>query len=185
MRNTAIFLAGVILLLFANAATACPQASGPAQGQTQGRGPSTPEERKRFVNVAHKVIKSPLDDSLKSEVKWALKWIEDIPDINVTPCSAPLGDLVSSGNRYAARIFSIYVLAMGLFLIEQPGKSSDPVAQYLAGVEGALKAYKAVLRGDPEASSEDLDDLLQRQSAGKLEEFVRSAAKECGNSTGS
>ncbi len=155
-----------ILCLLVSTVFLCLLAGAQTQPQEkEKRSPSTPEER------------------LKSEIKWALQWLSDIPDVNVDPCPAPLGELAGSGNRYSARIFGIYVLSMGAFVIEHPDKSKDVNAQYMAGVDGALKAYKAILRSDSEASSEDLDDLLQRQATGKLDEFIQAAAKVCSAST--
>lgn len=148
-------------------------------GAQDKRGPSTPEERKRFVSVTSKLIQSPLDAALNDEAKWALQWLGDIPDINVTPCPTPLGDLPASDYRYAARIFSIYVMSMGVYVIEHPAKTEDDAPQYLAGVEAALKAYKAILKTKPAASSEELEDLLEKQSSGKLEAFVKAASRGC------
>ena len=172
MRKIFCLLFSIVFLCLLAGAQTQPQ-------EKEKRSPSTPEERKRFLAVAHKIVKSPLDDSLKSEIKWALQWLSDIPDVNVDPCPAPLGELAASGNRYSARIFGIYVLSMGAFVIEHPDKSKDTNAQYMAGVDAALKAYKAILRTDSEASSEDLDDLLQKQATGKLDEFIQTAGKVC------
>ena len=169
-----IFLTAIFLTLLAGAQVAAAQDQGKDK-----RAPSTPEERKRFVNLTSKLIKSPLDEGLKDDAKWALQWLSDVPDVNVTPCPSPLGDLVPSDYRHAARIFSIYVLAMGVYAIEHPEKAEDETPQYLAGVEGALKAYKAILKSKPGATSEDLDDLLAKQQSGKLEAFVKTASQEC------
>jgi ADP-ribosylglycohydrolase len=99
--------------------------------------------------------------------------------VNVTPCPFPLGDLVPSDYLHRARIFSIYVLSMGVYAIEHPEKTTDETAQYVAGVEGALKAYQAILKNKASARSEDLDDLLEKQGNGKLAEFVKTASHDC------
>jgi hypothetical protein len=46
-------------------------------------------------------------------------------------------------------------------------------------VEGALKAYQAILKNKASARSEDLDDLLEKQGNGKLAEFVKTASQDC------
>ncbi|HWZ45207.1 MAG TPA: hypothetical protein VNW97_17170 [Candidatus Saccharimonadales bacterium] len=168
MRKTlTILLTAIFLTLLAGAQ------------EKEKRGPSTPDERKRFVDLTGKLIKSPLDESLKDEAKWALQWLSDVPDVNVNPCPLPLGDMVPSDYKHAARIFSIYVLAMGVYAIEHPKKSEDETPQYLAGVEAALSAYKSILKSKPGANSEDLDNLLAKQQSGKLEAFVKTAGQEC------
>src|SRR5579864_180963 len=51
------------------------------------RAPSTAEERQRFVALTHKLEQNPLDKSLYKEKIWATKFLEDVPDINVTICA--------------------------------------------------------------------------------------------------
>jgi hypothetical protein len=151
----------------------------PQDQQDQKRGPSTPEERKRFLTVVHKLEKTPLDPTLNSEVTWALKWLQDIPDINVTMCFAPLGDLPKEEYRYNSRIRGQFVLGMGAYLIEHPQKAADNSATYIAGVESALKAYKSILKSKPESKSHALDDLVAKQDEGNLADFIRDASKNC------
>lgn len=143
------------------------------------RGPSTAEERARFVALTHKLEQTPLDKSLYPEKKWALQWIDDIPDINVTPCLTILGeDFLVSRYKYAANVQVQVIFGNVVFLIEHPDKKNDAAAQYTAGVESALKTYKSILRADPVISKE-LEDLLQKQAQGKLSEFVKQSSKEC------
>lgn len=105
--------------------------------------------------------------------------MQDIPDINVTLCFAPLGHFVIEENRYDSRIRGQFVLGMGAFLVEHPQKAADNVAVYLAGVESALKAYRSILKSNPEAKSHTLDELVGKQDEGGLEDFVRDASKAC------
>jgi hypothetical protein len=150
------------------------------------RGPSTPEERQRFVALTHKLEQTPLDKSLYAEKEWALEWINDIPDINVTICPTVFGeDFLASRYRYASNLMYQVVFGNVVFLIEHPDKANDHVSQYTAGVESALKAYKSILRADPMVSR-TMEDLLQKQSQGKLADFVRESSKDCtsGGQTG-
>jgi len=143
------------------------------------RAPSTPGERQRFVDLTRKLEQNPLDKSLYAEKKWALKWIEDIPDINVTPCPTVLGlDLIASRYRYGSQLMYQVLFGNVVFLIEHPDKKNDSVAQYTAGVESALRAYKGILRADP-VVSRTMEELLQKQSQGKLADFVKASSKEC------
>jgi len=159
--------AGLLLLVMCAAAAA-----------QQQRGPSTPEERARFVQVAHKVEANPLDPALKADVRWALKWISDVPDIDVSLCPAPLGGLIGSHSKYEAALFGDYALALGAFVIEHPEKAKDDAAVNLAGVTSALKAYQAILKQDPKATSAALEDLLKKQAKGELGDFVQKATQE-------
>lgn len=147
--------------------------------QAPKRAPSTPEERKRFVAIVHKLEQSPLDQSLNSEVDWALHWLQDIPDINVSVCPLPLGTLTQENYEYKTRLSVLFVLAMGAYLVDHPQKAADTVSQYLAGAQSALRAYKAILKAKPQAKSRSMDELVAKEAEGQLEDFVRDVAKLC------
>jgi hypothetical protein len=142
--------------------------------------PSTPEERARLVTVTHKLESNPLDASLRPEREWAFKWLTQVPDITVGICPSTLGDYHKY--KYSAEITTQLMLSGAEFVIQNPGKAKDQLAQYLASAEGALRAYSSILQQDPKAKSKALDEALQKQSEGKLRDYVEDAAnKSCRN----
>src|SRR5262245_9704359 len=164
----------LLLVVMALSLLAC------AQDQPEPkRGPSTPEERKRYLAIVAKFEKSPLDPGLIRDIDWARQWLEDIPDVNVTICPTPLGRLLLENYEYKSRIGVQFTLAMGAYLIEHPEKASDTVSQYMAGVQSALRMYKAILKAKPEAKSKAMEDLLDKQADGTLNDFIRQAGKLC------
>ena len=171
MRKT--LTAGLLLLVATLAAFAQTQAP-------PTRGPSTAEERKRFVAIAHKMEDAPLDRTLRKERDWALRWLIAIPDINVDACYTPeiLKGFANSQYRYIAEVNGQYSFSMAVFMIEHPDKAKDAAATNTAGAEGAVKAYRAILRSDPEAQSRVLEDLSARQREGKLADLVKEATKQ-------
>lgn len=147
----------------------------PGHGQAT-RGPSTPEETARFVAIAQKLEQSPLDPGLRPEREWALLWLIQVPDVNVKLCTAPLGDFMKKKYKYSTEIVAQLTFSSGQFIIEHPDQAKDVNAQYVAGVEGALRAYQSILRAKPDAKSKELDELLQKQTQGTLTEYVHEAA---------
>lgn len=156
---------------------------GLAQTQDQPkRGPSTPQERQRFLAIDHKMEQNPLDPSLRKEREWAVHWIIDIPDINVNPCPELLGNFMESHYRYKAEINGQVAFSMAAFMIEHPDKVGDIVATNTAALEGALKAYRSILRIEPTAQSQFMEALAEQESDGKLTEYVRELVKRgCDN----
>ena len=145
------------------------------------RAPSTAEERQRFLSLTRKLEQNPLDKSLYDEKKWAKKWLEDVPDINVNIC-APLlfgVDFVREQNRYTPQLSYQATFGSAAYIIEHPDRKGDTEAQFVAGVESALKSYGAMVKNDPRAKSKALDDLLEKQKQGKLADFVHAAGKAC------
>lgn len=141
----------------------------PAAAQ-QKRGPSTPEERDRAVQIAHKLEANPLDDSLQSDRAWLLQWATEVPDVNVAICAG--GGEFKKKYKYGPQLTFQKLASQVAFVIERPDQAQDRVAQELAGVQGALNAYQAILKANPKTHSEYWDDLLRRQSAGTLKDFV-------------
>jgi hypothetical protein len=145
------------------------------------RAPSTAQERQRFVSLTRKLEQNPLDKSLYEDKKWAKQWLEDVPDINVNICAPLLFGMqfVLEQNQYTPQLSYQATFGSAAYIIEHPDKAGDTAAQFVAGVESALKAYSAIVKSDPQARSRALDSLLETQKQGKLAEFVHDASKSC------
>ena len=144
-----------------------------------GKKRSSPEDLQRFVAVTRSLEQAPLDEKLQRDRQWALAWLVEAPDVSVTVCTDALKGLYQSEYPHSAEIVLQDSLAMGAFAIEQPDKANDPEAQQLAGVEGALSAYRSILRDKPDAKSPFLDKLIETQTQGGLPDHVRQAVAEC------
>ena len=90
-------------------------------------------------------------------------------------CPARLNEFNGMRYAYAHTITRQYMLASGAFQLENPDKGADGKATALAAVESVLKTYQAILKQRPDAKAKPLDDLLQKQSQGKLND----ALKQC------
>ena len=118
----------------------------PTQIGAQQRGPSTPEERARAVQTAKSLQADPLAPNLQGDREWLVKWLIEIPDISVKMCSTFLGDLGDSKSGYPGAVIATMLASEAAFVIEHPEKAKDVEAIYLAGVDGALHGYEAILR---------------------------------------
>lgn len=139
------------------------------------QGTSTPEERAQWVAITHKLESSPLDDSVNKQGETALNQVSNAHDIHVPLCPALLTEFSGMKYVYAHTITRQYMLASTAFLIESPDKATDTKALNLAAVESVLKTYSAILQEKPAAKAKPLDDLLKKQSQGKLQD----ALKQC------
>lgn len=136
---------------------------------------STPEERAQWAEVTHKLESAPLDDIVNKQGEAALKRLSDVHDVHVLLCPALLNEFNGMKYAYAHTITRQYMLASGAFQIENPDKAGDGKATALAAVESVLKTYQAILKQKPDAKAKPLDDLLKKQSQGKLND----AMKQC------
>ena len=163
MRNNYLILVLVVGVLFTFTARVSAQDA------------STPEERAQWVEVTHKLESAPLDDSVNKQGEAVFKRLSDVHDVHVLLCPALLTEFNGMKYAYAHTITRQYMMASGAFQIENPDKVADAKATTLAAVESVLKTYQAILKQKPDAKAKQLDDLLKKQSQGKLND----ALKQC------
>ncbi len=145
------------------------------------RGPSTPAERKKAIELTRKLEKQPLARSSNQDRAWLIEFIVEAPDFEVKSCSGPLDVLVKEEEGPYARILYIQsVFGMAAFLFENPKKSDDWAAVQTAGIESTLRAYEAVLKADPDARWKELDRLLAARGKGRLRALVEKEMAKCG-----
>ena len=147
----------------------------------RARGPSTPEERTRFVEITHKLEKDPLDHGLDPDRDWAMRWLIEVPDVGATVCTAVLGDFMKEKKyKFSGEIVRQLAFSSAAFTIESTAQAGEKLSEYEAGVKGALATYQAILRVQSDAHSKNLDNLLRKQANGRLLDFIRdAAAKGC------
>jgi hypothetical protein len=152
---------------------------GAPSAHAQKRGPSTPEERRRAVEMATFLEQSPLDKDAKKYRAALLYFLAEVPDISVTLCTNVLGETKRIKGDYEAEMVGQLAYSQAKFVIENPDRAKDDFAVYLAGVEGVLRTWQAVKAAKPKAKFPLMDELLQKQQAGALAEHVKAGMAGC------
>src|SRR5580700_10047439 len=147
--------------------------------QPPQRGPSTAEERARAVKVAHELEDDPLAKDAKDNREWVVQWIVDIPDITVNVCFDYFGKMPNPPKGHSKEIVRQMIISSAAFMIEHPDKAKDEQAVATAGLLGSLKAYQAILKGDPDARWPYVDKIVQMRDQGKLDDFVSDTRRKC------
>ena len=145
----------------------------------QKRGPSTPEERARAVEMATFLETMPLAKEAKDYRAKLLFFLAEVPDITVKLCTNVLGESKRVKGDYDSELVGQMAYSQAKFVIEHPNKAQDDVAVYLAGVEGVLRTWQAIKTAKPKAKFPLMDELLQKQQAGTLAEYVNSGMSGC------
>jgi hypothetical membrane protein len=144
----------------------------------QARGPSTPEERAKVVELARALEREPLAENAAVSRQWLREWIADVPDIRFKVCADLLGHGLGHNYPYSHEV-NLQVLFSGAALaLEDQGKARHDAAVYTAGVEGALRVYEALVKSKPDAKSAFLDDLVAKRDQGQLFNYVGKLAGE-------
>lgn len=150
----------------------------PALAQT-ARGPSTPEEHARVVQLAAVSDKDPVAAMTSSEGRWFEKWADDVPDYQFGPDSGAYWMATGAAKGDLKRVVRFHhTLSTAAFQVQhkiadprkKPGESE---ATTLAGVEGLLRAYESLLAKRPENRSEQLDQAIALRDKGQLAAFVK------------
>ena len=145
----------------------------------QKRGASTPEERKRAVEMAIFLEQNPLAKEAKEYRAALLYFLVEVPDITVKLCTSILGESKRIKGDYEAELVGQLAYSQAKFIIENPDKAQDDAAVYLAGVEGVLRTWQAIKAAKPKAKFKLMDELLEKQQAGTLAEYVRANMSGC------
>jgi hypothetical protein len=151
----------------------CALLAAPVAAIAVDRGPSTPEERKQALEYIHDLQVNPLGSKALDERRWLLKWLADIPDVTVHMCAIILDKMPKGDKKDSASIFFAETISQAAFLIQNPDKQDDRLAEYQAGVEGALRVYEVLLKANPKDRQPFLDDLIERRDAGTLAQWVK------------
>ena len=141
------------------------------------RGPSTPEERATAVKATRLLESDPFHKDAKKIREWFLHFLIEVPDISVSICTDYLSPLYGTKdkNNEAELAFQM-TFARAAFMIEHPDQANDKVAVNMAGLEGTLKMYEAVLKSKPKAKIDFLDQLLGKREKGELRAYVEDIA---------
>jgi len=143
------------------------------------RGPSTAAERERAVRLAHMLETEPLGKKADEARRWLAEWIQQIPDITVPVCRTLLAPVPDS-MKHADEIRDQMIYSSAAFMIEHPERGDDDLAIYLAGVNGALHVYAAIVERNPRMRLPLMDGLLEKRELGELEGWVGDGMASCG-----
>jgi hypothetical protein len=160
LRNLSAVLVGCVLL------------AAPVAAIAADRGPSTPEERKQALEYIQHFEADPLNPNLQPEKEWLTLWMIQVPDIHVKVCM--ILDKLPKGNKKDSQaLFNAMFFSQIAFVLQNPDKQNDDLAQYQAGVEGALRIYEVLIKANPKDRQPYLDDLVQKREAATLAQWVK------------
>jgi len=144
-------------------------------------GVSSPEERKRIVELSKAYESDVLAPDAKERATEIVKWWTDAPDLTVNWCASLLSGEKPASKDLAGAMVVEGIASAGVFVIENPVRASDSRATWIAGLEGIVRAYKQVLAKHEGSKDAFLDKLSDLQAAGKLGEYVDAHSAGCGD----
>ena len=143
-----------------------------------GRGLSTPEERAKAIRIARLLEQDPLAKDAPGNRQWLMNWIIEIPDIRFKSCLGLLSPGVGKHYRYSTEVNQQLIFSSAAYRLEHPDHLRDDTGAYIAGVEGALRAYEMLVKSRPDAKIAFLDDLVAKRDHGELADHIVKLADE-------
>jgi hypothetical protein len=151
----------------------CALLAAPASAIAADRGPSTFEERKQALDYIQHFMADPVGPNALHERQWVIEWVIEVPDVHVSFCSTILDKMNKSDKKDGPALLAAMLMAQTEFAMQHPEMQTNHLAEYQAGVEGALKVYELLLKSNPKDRQPYLDGLIQRRDAGTLAQFIQ------------
>ncbi len=133
--------------------------------RAQKRGASTPQERAAIVEVALKLQETPLDRAVQDQRDSLLMVLVDAPDLQVATCADEMPWLKGK-YKYTNDLMLVHLFSSVAYVIRVGQK--DEKTAHLAGLQGAIKAYQAIVQRDPKARWQPMEDLVSKHNRGEL-----------------
>jgi hypothetical protein len=153
------------LLLIAGAASAA-------------RGPSTPEERKKAIELVELLETEPASPAAAEARQWLTTFISEVPDLTVKQCMS----LVAPATERAAirpELMSQHVFSGAGYLLRNPGTAAGGTDTLTAALVGTVRAYRVWKQADASVAHPRLEQLAELEAKGQLETYVRAAGRNC------
>ena len=148
------------------------------------RGPSTPEERAKVIELTRMLERDPLNENADAIRQWLRQWMIEVPEIRFHVCNELLSHGLGENYPYSREINLQTILSGAVFTLEHQDKARDDVGAYIAGVEGSLRMYEVLAKSRPDARSAFLDGLVAMRDRGELaKDVAKLAAEKCPKST--
>jgi len=137
----------------------------PSRSQKEG-------DQQRLIAAARFLEEKPLEKNSKDIRRWAITWIIQTDKVSVKPCTLILRG-VEEKYKYSSELFGQYTIGMAAFELANPDKASDEDAVQLAGLEGSINSYQAMLKAQSKAQNDFMDELVAKRGNGTLAEYVK------------
>jgi len=172
MRPRSLFHGIAPLLLLSTTLTLSPACAD------EPRGPSTPEERQHALELVEMLETTPDAPEAKDARSWLVIWLSSVPDLTVNFCLDPLGtpqelEPVPSDLKVQA------AFSQAAYQIRHPDADPEGVDVFVAGVEGVLRAYRALREKGKSPIFAPYEALARDAAAGRLRRTIASRLGGC------
>jgi hypothetical protein len=142
------------------------------------RGPSTPEEMARAVELVQLLESEPWTDEATDARAWLKKFIVEIPDLTIKHCVNLFGSKQEREGIPESLLFQPTFSSLA-FRLENPREGAGSTATFLAGLEGALRSYDAFEKHGSLEPVKRFEYLRELRENGQLESYVRGKGRNC------
>jgi hypothetical protein len=141
--------------------------------------------RRRFYGMMLDTIEmlemEPLSEYAQEARSHVTIWIWNDPDmkLKIRYCASYLDPYLEKYTRYMTEIYAQSLYGQAAFMVKYPEYEDDDYLVLRAGLVASLRVYQSIVSTEPEERDEYMEDLIDKYSDGKLDEFVRQHMEEC------
>ena len=152
--------------------------SASAQTPSPPRGPSTEPERADALRLVDLLETSPTAAEASTARQNLILWLGQIPDLEVKFCTAILGTAKEVESLPTALALQP-MLSQAAFMIRNPQLSPGSLEVYVAGLDGAIRAYEAMKLAGGTQELPLFEDLKRERARGRLIDVVQARIARC------
>jgi hypothetical protein len=165
-------------LLVAAVCGAPPSPAAAAEPAKPTRGPSTEKERLEGLRLVELLETSPTAAEAPAARQTLVVWLGEVPDLEIRFCSAVLGT-AKELEAIPPGLALQPALSQAAYQIRHPQARPGDLEVYIAGVEGALRAYEAMRTAGGTEPLPLFESLRTERSRGRLLDVVQARIKNC------
>jgi hypothetical protein len=108
----------------------------------QARGPSTPEERAKVIELTRMLERDPLNENANATRQWLRDWTIEVPEIRFHVCNQLLSNGLGENYPYSREINLQTILSGAVFTLEHQDKRRDDVGAMLRASKGLCECTR-------------------------------------------
>jgi hypothetical protein len=152
--------------------------AAPTWAAQKQRGPSTEEERQKALAIIDALEANPWAPEAEEARIALVRWLTEVPDFVVDICLSTLGE-AKVVEKLPKELALQQLLSQAGFQLRHPELDRKSTQVFVAGVEGALRAYRVSRASGAVAKVEAFEELEQARAEGALEALVAERVRNC------
>ncbi|HET7127134.1 MAG TPA: hypothetical protein VFI26_08605 [Lysobacter sp.] len=127
----------------------------------------------KVIGVTKFLESQPLDPAAPGLRSLMIDWEDKAKEVVDYVCADVLDPIPSESVPHSSELLVQFIFGSAAHQLSNPEDKGALVPSQIAGIRSMLKAYQGFLAADPKARIPRLDELIQKESTGSLEDYLK------------